>query len=421
MLFAYAARWYKPVYSIIFRGNSKYYISYYGGGKAMQNFEFYNPTKIVFGKGSLARLREELSTVGKNILLVTGGSSVRKMGLYDSVRNVLKEAGCTVYEVTGVQPNPRLSSVRQGIELCKKHGIDFILAVGGGSVIDAAKGMAVGARTDIDIWDFYLQRQEVADALPLGTVLTLAATGTEMNGNSVVTNWETHEKLAIGSKHIYPRFSILDPEYTYSVPREHTVNGCIDIIIHVFEQYFSQTPETPLQDRFCESIIQTTIENTWKVIENPQDYDARANILWCGTLALNTLIGMGKEEDWATHGIEHEVSAIYDIAHGAGLAILAPHWMKHVMQEGTGKFKQYAERVWNVAAEGKTDEEIALEGIRKTREFFTAVGAPVSLSQVGIDERDIALMAEKAVRFGPIGGYKKLYKEDVEEILRESL
>lgn len=387
----------------------------------MLNFEFYNPTKIIFGKGPLDKLGAEVSRYGKNVLLVTGGGSVKKTGLYDRVLQELEKASCKVFEVSGVQPNPRVSSVREGIESCKANGIDFILAVGGGSVIDAAKGMAVGAKTDIDIWEFYLRKHEIRDALPLGDVLTLAATGTEMNGNSVVTNWDTQEKLAIASTHIFPRFSILDPENTYSVPKDHTINGCIDIIIHIFEQYFSRTPNTPLQDRMCESIIKTTVENTWKVIENSQDYDARSNILWCGTLALNTLVGMGKEQDWATHNIEHEVSAIYDVAHGAGLAILAPNWMKHVMSEGVEKFKQYAQRVWDVNTEGKTDEEVALEGIRKTREFFSAVGAPATLSEVGIDDKNISVMAEKAVRFGPLGGYKKLHKEDVEAILRASL
>lgn len=387
----------------------------------MLNFEFYNPTKIIFGKGSLDKLGAEVSRYGKNILLVTGGGSVKRTGLYDRVLQELENASCKVFEVSGVQPNPRVSSVREGIEICKANGVDFILAVGGGSVIDAAKGMAVGAKTDIDIWEFYLRKHEIRDALPLGDVLTLAATGTEMNGNSVVTNWDTQEKLAIAGTHIFPRFSILDPENTYSVPKEHTINGCIDIIIHIFEQYFSRTPNTPLQDRMCESIIKTTVENTWKVLENSQDYDARANILWCGTLALNNLVGMGKEQDWATHNIEHEVSAIYDVAHGAGLAILAPNWMKHVMGEGVEKFKQYAQRVWDVDAEGKTDEEVALEGIRKTREFFSAVGAPAALSEMGIDDKNISIMAEKAVRFGPLGGYKKLHKEDVEAILRASL
>ncbi|HEX9062486.1 MAG TPA: iron-containing alcohol dehydrogenase, partial [Clostridia bacterium] len=218
-----------------------------------------------------------------------------------------------------------------------------------------------------------------------------------------------------------PKFSVLDPENTYTVPRDHTVNGCVDIIIHVFEQYFSHTPDTPLQDRLCESIIKTTIENTYKVLENPNDYTARANIMWCGTMALNSLASVGKEQDWATHMIEHEVSAIYDIAHGAGLAIISPSWMRHVLSEGTGIFKQYAERIWGIDPKGKSDEEVAIEGINRTKAFFKEIGAPTSLSEVGIDDKNIDLISEKTVRFGPVGGYKKLKKEDVREILKNCL
>jgi alcohol dehydrogenase YqhD (iron-dependent ADH family) len=242
-----------------------------------------------------------------------------------------------------------------------------------------------------------------------------------MNGNSVITNLETNEKIPIGSEHLYPRFSVLDPEYTYSVPRKHTVNGCVDIIIHVFEQYFSHTPNTPLQDRVCEAIIKTTIENTYKVLENPGDYAARANIMWCGTMALNKLAGMGKAQDWGTHAIEHEVSAIYDIAHGTGLAIISPAWMRHVLREGAGIFKQYAERIWGVDTRDLSDEEAAIEGINRTKAFFKEIGAPVSLTEIGINDENFDLLAKKTLRFGPVGGYKKLYEEDVKEILKMCL
>lgn len=387
----------------------------------MLNFDFYNPTKIYFGKGSLGNLEKELENCGINILLVTGGSSIKHIGLYENVINTLKKASKNIYEVSGIKPNPRLSLVYEGIELCKKHNITFILAVGGGSVIDTAKAIAVGAKTDKDIWEFFLRKQVITDALPLGTVLTLSATGTEMNGNAVVTRWESNDKLAISSKLINPKFSILDPEYTYTVSREHTVNGSIDIMIHVFEQYFSKTPNTPLQDRISEGIIKTVIENTYVALKDPNNYDARANIMWCSTMALNGIIGSGKEQDWASHDIEHEVSAIYDIAHGTGLAIISPNWMKHVMKESVDKFKQYAVRVWDVNPTGKTNEEIALEGIHKTQGFFKEIGAPTTFREAGIDDKNIEVMAEKAVRFGPIGSYKKLYKADVEAILRLSL
>jgi alcohol dehydrogenase YqhD (iron-dependent ADH family) len=243
-----------------------------------------------------------------------------------------------------------------------------------------------------------------------------------MNGNSVITNWETREKLSVvGCESIYPKFSILDPENTFTVPKAATVNGCADILAHAFEAYFSKTPETPLQDRILEGIMTTTIENSHRVIANPRDYDARANIMWCGTMALNYLAGLGKAQDWACHKIEHELSAIYDIAHGAGLAILFPNWMRYVLGEGAGVFARYAERVWGVQAAGMGDEAAALEGIRRTRAFFTDIGLPARLADVGIDASKLELMAEKAVRFGPLGGYKRLEKADVLEILRMSL
>lgn len=387
----------------------------------MLNFQFHNPTKIIFGKDSLNQLGDEVIKYGQRVLVVTGGQSVKKIGLYDKVIKILKNLSCHIFELEGINPNPRLHSVHEGIKICKNNNVDFILAVGGGSVIDAAKAIAAGAKTDIDIWEYYIRKHTVTQALPLGTILTLAATGTEMNGNSVVTNWETKEKLPISSEHLFPVFSILDPELTFSVPKDHTVNGCIDIMVHVFEQYFSKTQDTPLQDRFCESILKTVIENTPKVMEDPMNYEARANIMWCGTMALNTLLEKGKSSDWASHNIEHEVSAFYDIAHGAGLSIITPNWMKYVLSEGTEIFKQYAQRVWDVDSEGKTDEQIALEGIARTQAFFKEIGAPITLREVGIDDSNIDLMAERAVRFGAIGGYKKLYKEDVLNILQMSL
>ncbi len=388
----------------------------------MLDFDFHSQTHVYFGKGALAKLPEELSKFGSRVLLVTGGKSVRVSGLYDRVREHLQKADKTVFEVTGVKPNPRVTSVREGVALCRKEKVDFILAVGGGSVIDAAKGMAVGAPAGTDVWNFYLHKCSPKEALPVGCILTLAATGTEMNGNSVVSNAETKEKLAIGTPLVQPRFSILDPHWTCSVPLDQTVNGCVDIMAHVFEQYFSQTPQTPLQDRMAEAILLTVIEESRRIVKNLEDYDTRANLLWCGTLALNGIaIGVGKMGDWATHGMEHELSALYDIPHGAGLAILFPQWMKHVLSGGTSKFKQYAERVWGVSAPGKSDREVALEGIERTRAFFKEIGAPVTLREVGIDDQNLPFMARQAVRFGPIGNYVKLMDKDVEAILRASL
>ncbi|MFC4100928.1 iron-containing alcohol dehydrogenase [Paenibacillus xanthanilyticus] len=388
----------------------------------MNPFSFHNPTAIFFGEGSLSKLGEQIGQYGKSVLLVYGGGSIKKSGLYDRVLEQLNAAGASVVELSGIEPNPRLTTVNKGIELCRTHGVEFILAVGGGSVIDASKAIAAGAKYDGDVWDFLDRKAVVQDALPLGTVLTLAATGSEMNGSSVITNWETQLKRGFGSPHVYPRFSILDPTLTYTVPRDQTVNGIVDIMSHVFEQYFSLTTDTPLQERLCESILQTVIENAEIALEQPENYAARANIMWCGTLALNGgLISLGMTNDWASHGIEHEISAIYDIPHGAGLSIVFPNWMKYVYDARPDRFAQYAVRVWGIDPAGKSEDELALAGIEATRAFFTKIGAPATLSHYNIGRDNLDRMAEEAVRFGPIGSFKRLNKEDVKAIYELSL
>lgn len=388
----------------------------------MNDFDFHRQTRIHFGKSAIERLPEELARYGSRVLLVTGGRSVRVSGLYDQVKGVLAKAGKKVFEVTGIQPNPRVAKVREGVDICKKEKIELILAVGGGSVIDSAKGMAMGALVGHDVWDFYLYKAVPQAAVPLGCILTLAATGTEMNGNTVVTNWETKEKQGFGSPLLQPRFSILDPRLTATVPLDQTVNGCVDIMSHVFEQYFSHTPETPLQDRMAEAILATLVEQSRRIVKDLSNYDVRANILWCGTMALNDIaVGVGKSGDWATHGMEHELSALYDIPHGAGLAILTPQWMEHVLSDGTAKFEQYAVRVWGVDPAGKSGRDVAREGILRTKKFFREIGAPTTLREVKIDDTNIPHMARQATRFGAIGGYRKLEAKDVEAIMRASL
>jgi alcohol dehydrogenase YqhD (iron-dependent ADH family) len=385
----------------------------------MNNFVYHNPTELIFGKGQLSHLGEKVKKLGKSILLVYGGGSIKKFGLYDKVMNILNEQGCRVVELPGVEPNPRLSTVRKGIELCRREKVDWILAVGGGSVIDAAKAVAVGAVYEGDVWDFYTRKAVAKDALPLGTVLTLAATGSEMNRGSVVTNWETKEKYGAGTT--FPTFSILDPEHTFTVPKDQTIYGICDMMSHVFEQYFSHTENIPLQTRFAESILLTVIENAEKAIANPEDYDARANLLYCGTMALNGTLPMGVQTDWATHSIEHAVSAVYDIPHGGGLAIIFPKWMRYVYRENVERFKRFATHVWGVDATGKTDEAVALEGIEQTEAFFKRIGAPTRLADYQIGDEHIELMAQKATPFGPIGNFKKLQADDVAEILRMCL
>lgn len=362
------------------------------------------------------------ATYGSNVLLVYGGNSIKTSGLYDNITKQLANSGISFVELAGIEPNPRLTSVYEGISLCREHHIDFILAVGGGSVIDAAKAIAAGVPYEGDVWDFFTNKAAIQAALPLGAVLTLAATGTEMNGSMVISHWEDKLKRGSGSSHVYPRFSILDPTLTYTVPRHQTVYGSIDIMSHVFEQYFSLTEHTPLQERFCESILQTVIENVELALENPSHAAARANLMWCGTMALNGgQISLGMKNDWASHGIEHEISAIYDIPHGAGLSIVFPNWMKYVYKERPERFAQYATRVWGISAEGKTVDELALAGIEATRNFFTKIGAEATLSQFNIDDSQLERMAEEAVRYGAIGSFKSLNKDDVHAILKSCL
>ncbi|BBH19578.1 putative NADH-dependent butanol dehydrogenase 1 [Paenibacillus baekrokdamisoli] len=388
----------------------------------MLSFTFQNPTKILFGEGMIARLGEQTRPYGTTVLLVYGSGSIKKSGLYDQVIEQLKSIHARVVELSGIEPNPRLTSVHKGIELCRSEKVDLILAVGGGSVIDAAKAIAAGALYEGDVWDFCIQKAVIQQALPIGTVLTLAATGSEMNGNAVISNWEAQQKRAFGSQHTYPRFSILDPTLTYSVPRNQTVNGIVDIMSHVFEQYFSLTPDTPLQERLCESILLTLIENAKIALEQPNNYEARANIMWCGTMALNGgLISVGMQNDWSSHGIEHEISAIYDIPHGAGLSIVFPNWMKYVYKERIERFTQFAQRVWGIKRDSLSDEELALAGIDATRAFFTSIGAESRLADFNINNDQLDHMAKEAVLFGPIGSFKKLEQTDVQKILEACL
>lgn len=387
----------------------------------MNAFQFHNPTRIVFGRGSVEQLDALAKPFGQTVLLVYGSGSIKRSGLYESVLAQLQSIGARVLELPGIEPNPRLATVKKGIEIARANRVDLILAVGGGSVIDAAKAIAVGVPYEGDVWDFCMRKAVIREALPLGTVLTLAATGSEMNGNSVITNWETQQKRSFGSAHAYPKFSILDPSLTFSVPHNQTVNGSVDIMSHVFEQYFSLTENTPLQERFCESILQTVIENVPIALAEPDHYDARANLMWAGTMALNGVISVGVAQDWASHAIEHEISAIYDIPHGAGLAIVFPNWMKYVHRQRLDRFVQFATRVWGIDPAGKSAEETALAGIDATRSFFTRIGAPASLAdfQIGSDRLD--RMADEAVRFGPIGSFRKLNREDVRAILEMCL
>lgn len=387
----------------------------------MGPFEFYNPTKLIFGKGKLSSLKTEVPKYGQKVLLVYGGGSIKRSGLYDQVMSLLGEIDAEVTELSGVEPNPRLSTVHRGVELCHKHNIELILAVGGGSVLDCSKAIAVGAKYEGDMWDFVERKAVPQAALPLGTVLTMAATGSEMNGGSVITNEVTKEKLGWGSILANPAFSILDPVHTFSLPKDQTVYGMVDIMSHVLEHYFHLDTNTPIQDGFCETILRSVIDTAPKLIEDLENFEHRETIMYCGTMALNGMINMGLRGDWATHNIEHAVSAIYDIPHGGGLAILFPNWMKYNIDVDLDRFKRLAVNVFGVDPAGKSDKEVGLEGIEALRDFWTSIGAPSTLADYNIDGSDIELMADKAVRFGPFGNFRKLQREDVIKIYTMSL
>jgi alcohol dehydrogenase len=387
----------------------------------MENFTYQNPTKLIFGKGQLDQIKNEIPSYGNKVLFVYGGGSIKRNGLYDQVIGKLKEIHVKVFELSGVEPNPRISTVRKGVEICKSEGIDFILAVGGGSTIDCTKAIAAGAKYDGDAWDIVTKKTIVKEALPFGTVLTLAATGSEMNPSSVITNWETNEKYGWGSPHVYPRFSILDPVNTFTVPRNQTIYGIVDMMSHTFENYFHTTEHTDFQDHMCESLLKTVIETAPKLLDNLEDYEHRATMLYCGTMALNGMLSMGYRGDWATHNLEHAVSAVYDIPHGGGLAILFPNWMKYVLSTNPERFKQLAVRVFGVNPEGKSAEEAGLEGINNLREFWNSIGAPSTLAYYGIDDTKLDMMADKAMAKGEYGKFKTLNREDTLAIYRQSL
>lgn len=387
----------------------------------MENFVFQNPTKLIFGKDQLDQLKTEVPRYGNKVLLVYGGGSIKRMGLYEKVTSILQEIGAEVYELSGVEPNPRVTTARRGIEICKQEGIHFLLAVGGGSVIDCTKLIAAGAKYDGDAWDLVTKKAFAEEALPFGTVLTLAATGSEMNSGSVITNWETNEKYGWGSPLTFPKFSILDPVHTYTVPKNQTIYGIVDMMSHVLEHYFHLEENTDFQDRMCEGLLLTVMETAPKLLEDLENYDYRATILYCGTMALNGMLNMGYRGDWATHNLEHAVSAVYDIPHGGGLAILFPHWMEHNLHVKPERFKKLAVRVFNVNPDEKTAEEAGLEGIRKLREFWNSIGAPSRLADYNIDDSKLDVMADRAMANGEYGNFTKLNRDDTLAIYRSSL
>ncbi|MBE5916922.1 MAG: iron-containing alcohol dehydrogenase [Pseudobutyrivibrio ruminis] len=384
----------------------------------MNSFDFKIPTDIRFGKGKIACLAAELSKYGKRVLLTYGGGSIKKNGIYDEVLNQL--TGFQVFELGGITPNPKLSIVEKGTAICKKNNIDVILAVGGGSTIDASKHIAAAACYDGKPWDLVLDKSLVKSALPIAVVLTICATGSEMNCGAVITNDATCEKLEINTPCLYPRLSICDPTYLFTLPNKQTAAGAVDIMSHVLEQYFQPNDEAYITDALSEAVMKTVIRYGKKAIDEPKNYEARSNLMWASTIGLNHLLTVGKGGAWSVHPIEHVLSGFYDVTHGVGLAILTPAWMEYVLNDVTKhRFARFARVIFNV---NKLDDMIAAkEGIECLKEYFKSIGMPSTLSEIGIDSSKFQTMASEAVRTSNISknAYVNLVEEDVIAILNK--
>lgn len=381
----------------------------------MNNFTFHVPTDIRFGKGQIACLPEELEKYGKKVLLVYGGGSIKRSGLYDQIMELLKEF--EVFELSGIAPNPKLDSVEEGSAICKKEDIDVILAVGGGSVIDASKHIAAAACYDGAPWELVMDRSLVKKALPVMVVLTICATGSEMNSGAVISNEKTHEKLEINTPLLYPKLSVCDPTYLYTLPPKQTAAGAVDILSHVMEQYFQPNDEAYITDVLSEAVMKTVVRYARQAMDEPQNYEARSNLMWASTVGLNHLLTVGKGGAWSVHPIEHVVSAYYDITHGVGLAVLTPAWMEYVLSAQTApRFARFAREVFGVT---EPDDSIAARlGIEKVKEFNRSIGMPDNLAEAGVPEDKFAEMAAEAVRTSGLAtrAYVKLQAEDVEKI-----
>jgi hypothetical protein len=386
----------------------------------MDNFEFRNPTKIVFGRGSEEKVGVEAAVYSKKVLLHFGGGSIKSTGLYDRVTASLRAAGVEWVELGGVKPNPRLSLVYEGIKLCKQHKLGLILAVGGGSAIDSAKAIAMGAVIDGDVWDFYLGKGAPVDALPIGTVLTLPAAGSEASTGTVITKEEGWLKRAVNSDLIYPRFSILNPELAFTLPKFQVACGAMDISAHLMERYFTNVQNVAFTDRLIEATLKTIIRQAPLILQNPNDYDAWSEFMWAGTIAHNNLLNTGRVGDWASHDIEHEISGIYDVAHGAGLAVVFPAWMKHVLHQDLNRFVQWAVRVWNVEMDVFNPEAVAREGIARMEAFIRSLGIGTTMASLGIKDDRIDEMADKCTDGDTrtVGNFVKLDRAAVATILR---
>lgn len=387
----------------------------------MYNFMFYVPTRIYFGKGQISHL-SELKNYGSKVLLVYGGGSIKRNGIYDNAVRILKDAGVSVYELSGVEPNPKIETVRKGVSMCKAEGIDMVLAIGGGSTIDCAKVVAAGAKYDGDAWDLVLDGSKIKAALPIFSVLTLSATGSEMDEFAVISDMTKNEKWGTAAEVLKPTMSVLDPTYTFSVSKKQTAAGTADMMSHTFENYFTKEKGADVQARFAEGLLKTMIKYGPIALAHPDDYDARANLMWAASHAINGLVAAGSQPAWCVHPMEHELSAFYDITHGQGLAILTPVWMEFVLKKDPStaeNFAVYGRNVWGIADDD--DESAAKKAIEATRTFlFETMELPAYLRAVGIDsDEHFEIMAEKAAE-GCVGCFVPLTKDDIVEIFRSA-
>ncbi len=387
----------------------------------MVNFQYYAPTKVVFGKDTELQTGALAKEFGANKVLVHyGGNSAVKSGLLERVYNSLKEANLPYVTLGGVVPNPRLSLVYKGIDLVKKEGVDFLLAVGGGSVIDSCKAIGYGVYNDCDPWLFYSKQAQAKGCLPVAAVLTIAAAGSEMSHSSVITNEDGWLKRGYSTDYARCKFAVMNPELTYTLPSYQTASGCVDIMMHTMERYFSHEPHTELTDRFCESLIRTVMHNAQILMEHPTDYHARAEVMWASSLSHNGLTGCGTVGDWASHQIEHELGGMFDVAHGAGLSAIWGSWARYVYQENIAKFVQFATHIMDIPDTYGTLQEIALAGICAMEDFYRSIHMPTSLSELGIHPTDAQIeeLSEKCVFFGKrtVGTFKVLKAEDIQKI-----
>jgi len=383
----------------------------------MNNFNFFSPTFFVFGKGRENEAGKYVKRFGgTRVLIHFGSGSVIKSGLLARVKASFKAENIYFTELGGVQPNPRSGLVYKGIEICKKENIDFILAVGGGSAIDSAKAIALGALYEGDFWDFY-EGKQIEKALPVATILTISAAGSEGSMGTVITHENGMLKRAANGEPLRPVFSILNPELTCTLPNYQTACGATDMMAHVMERYFTNTKNVEITDRLCEGILLTIINETPKALSKPNDYEARANLMWAGMVAHNDTCGVGREDDWSSHNMEHELSGLYDVAHGAGLAVMFPAWMKYVMHQNVMLFAQFAVRVWGCEMDFENPENTARQGIECYEKFMTSIGMPIRFSELGAKSEDIpTLVKTMGLGKNTLGSFVKLTEEDVAKI-----